>query len=182
MTPRRLLLAAGFLIAGWLAFFGDKTPSGAVVQPQSRAVDLAAGQTSAARAAQGKPEQAARIPPILVLKMREAFIGDGKAGAAGRALFGSASRMQPQQAASPVATPPVPAVPSAPGLPFVYLGKQLSGGAWEVYLAHGEQILVVRENMVIETIYRVDAIASQSMTVTYLPLHQVQTLNFGEPG
>jgi hypothetical protein len=37
----------------------------------------------------------------------------------------------------------------------------------------------VHENDVIDGIYRVDAIAPPTLTLTYLPLNQVQQLNIG---
>jgi hypothetical protein len=69
----------------------------------------------------------------------------------------------------------------APALPFVYLGKVLENGVWEVFLARGNETLIVRKQMVIDGAYRVDTIAPPSMTMTYLPLQQVQQINIGVP-
>lgn len=67
----------------------------------------------------------------------------------------------------------------APPLPFTVLGKAVGDGSWEVFLAHGEQTYIVRLHSVIDGQYRIDAIAPPTMTMTYLPLKQVQQINIG---
>ena len=73
--------------------------------------------------------------------------------------------------------PPPP--PVAPPLPFNYFGKAVQDGAWEVYLARGDKTYVVRNSTVIDGAYRIDRIAPPLLTVTYLPLNQVQQINIG---
>ncbi|HEY0063319.1 MAG TPA: hypothetical protein VGC21_14465, partial [Telluria sp.] len=79
-------------------------------------------------------------------------------------------------AAAAAAPPPAPV---APPLPFTFLGKAVANGSWEVFLARGEQTYIVRNKMVIDGTYRVDAINPPNLTLTYLPLNQVQQLNIG---
>ncbi len=67
----------------------------------------------------------------------------------------------------------------APPLPFQFLGKAAEKGEWEVFLARGDKTYVVRKQDVIDGAYRVDAIAPPNLTLTYLPLNQVQQLNIG---
>jgi hypothetical protein len=55
----------------------------------------------------------------------------------------------------------------------------VADGAWEVYLARPDRTYVARVGTVIDGMYRVDAIAPPTLTVTYLPLNQVQQLNIG---
>jgi hypothetical protein len=55
----------------------------------------------------------------------------------------------------------------------------VTDGQWEVYLARGEQTYVVKNHSVIDGVYRVDAIAPPTLTMTYLPMNQVQQLNIG---
>ncbi|MCC2956584.1 hypothetical protein LK542_13270, partial [Massilia sp. IC2-477] len=69
--------------------------------------------------------------------------------------------------------------PTAPPLPFTFIGKSLQDGAWEIYLARGDRTYLVRENTVIDGTYRVDAVRPPVLTLTYLPLNQVQQLNIG---
>jgi hypothetical protein len=75
--------------------------------------------------------------------------------------------------------PPPPPPPGAPPLPFSFIGKALEGGTWEVYLARADKTYVVQAKTVIDGMYRVDAIAPPVLTLTYLPLNQVQQLNIG---
>lgn len=82
----------------------------------------------------------------------------------------------PQVAAAAVAPPPAP---SAPPLPFVYMGKLLSTEDISVFLIYGERNLVVREGDTIDSVYRVERIAESTLTLTYLPLNQRQTLIIG---
>jgi hypothetical protein len=66
-----------------------------------------------------------------------------------------------------------------PSLPFTYLGKRGADGNWEVYLTRGDETLIVRDQMVIDGSYRVDAIKPPTMTLVYLPLKLVQTMDIG---
>ena len=78
-----------------------------------------------------------------------------------------------------VAAAPPPPPPMAPPLPFVYLGKVAADGAWEVFLSRADKTYIVRANTVIDGAYKVVTIAPPVMTLTYLPLNQVQQLNIG---
>lgn len=81
--------------------------------------------------------------------------------------------------------PPVveapPAAPSAPPLPFTYIGKMQEGetGPVTIYLVQGEQAYSVKKGDVIDKTYRVESIDSLHIVLTYLPLAVKQTLTFG---
>jgi hypothetical protein len=115
-------------------------------------------------------------PHILRLKPRHALIGAGGLGESGDVFV--SHDWTPPPPPPPVAPPPPP--PSAPPLPFTYIGKAFENGAWEVYLAHAGKTFIVQPKTVIDGMYRVDAIAPPILTLTYLPLNQVQQLNIGE--
>jgi hypothetical protein len=72
-------------------------------------------------------------------------------------------------------------VPRAPPLPFSFLGKQLQAGAWQVYLALGEDLRIARVATVIDSQYRVESIVPPQIVFTYLPLNERQTLDIGAP-
>jgi hypothetical protein len=81
----------------------------------------------------------------------------------------------------PPPPPPEPVVeppPTAPPLPFSFLGA-LDGNAPQpqVFLGSGERLLIVSRGDVIDGQYRVDAIATEGITFTYLPLHMKQVLS-----
>lgn len=81
--------------------------------------------------------------------------------------------------------PPAPiavaeSVPTAPPLPFIYLGKLLENGQVTIFLARQDKNYSVREGDLIDDVYRVDAIKGPIVEMTYVPLKMKQTLFIGE--
>ena len=170
MTPRHYLLLAGVLGAGALLLFGERQPVAEVAEAVERAV--APARHSAAR-----PEAAQ--PAILALLPRSEVAGeDGDTFGGADGVFQSQNWTPPPPKMVAVAAPPPPP-PMAPPLPFVYLGKAAADGAWEVFLSRADKTYIVRTNTVIDGAYKVVTIAPPVMTLTYLPLNQVQQLNIG---
>jgi hypothetical protein len=64
-------------------------------------------------------------------------------------------------------------------MPYVYIGKQQAAGSFEVFLARGEQTYIAREKTVIDNTYRIDSIKPPTLTLTYLPLNQLQQISIG---
>ncbi len=179
MQPRHLALLAALALAAGLVVFGDSTPSGGVAEPAERAAPRLAGAAPAA-ATPGPAE-----PAIARLIPRAELVGDEDDIKGADAVFGSQNwnppppKLSAAAAAAALPPPPPPPPPSAPPLPFTYLGKALEAGTWEIYLARGDKTYIVKIHAVIDGQYRVDAIAPPMLTLTYLPLNQVQTLNIG---
>ncbi|WP_317203691.1 hypothetical protein, partial [Janthinobacterium sp.] len=115
-------------------------------------------------------------PAILALRPRAELLGEAGEFGADHAVFLGQDWTPPPPKPGP---PPPPPPPSAPPLPFSYLGKAAADGSWEVFLARADKTYIVRGKTVIDGAYRVDAIAPPTMTLTYLPLNQVQQLNIG---
>jgi hypothetical protein len=175
MKRRHAALAAALALAAGLAVLGDRTAPSEVAEPVVRAAAPAARPVPrVALAAASKGAQ----PAILRLLPREALIGDSadKFGAGENELFGRQDWTPPPPPPQPAPPPPPP---TAPPLPFTYIGKAVDEGGYEVYLARGDRTYLVRAKDVIEGAYRVDAIAPPILTLTYLPLGQVQQLNIG---
>lgn len=168
------MLAYGTALAGAAALFifGDNTPDSGVAEAVERAPVRSAqpAPVRAASIAPGAPE-----PSILRVQERAGMLGDDDGAQAGN-VFGTQDWNPPPAKLPPPAPPPPP---TAPALPFTYLGKAVSDGALEVYLARSGTTYIVRDNMVIDGIYRVDAITPPTLTLTYLPLNQVQQINIG---
>jgi len=146
--------------------------------PESAPVAAPAGAPVGAPARAGKGAPAADVA-ILRLLPRAQLVGEqGDAVMAGAdGMFGTQTFTPPPP---PPPKPPPPPPPVAPPLPYTFIGKAVSDGAWEVFLARGpERTLIVRNQMVLDGAYRVDAIAPPVMKLTYLPLNQVQQLNIG---
>ena len=77
--------------------------------------------------------------------------------------------------------PPPHPKPVAPPIPFVYVGKLIeSDGKTLVFLAKQGRIYSVSEGETFDGVYSVDAVRLTQMTLTYLPMHEQQTLNIGE--
>jgi hypothetical protein len=191
MKPRHLVLGAGLLGAALLVIFGDRAPESGVAEAVERPAAVLRPVPAAAAVAVLPPAAVNHGPaagrgkeqPVLALVPREILIGDsdggfgqGESGAGG---FGRRDWNPPPPPPQPAAPPPPPPPPTAPPLPFTFIGKSVGAGAWEVYLARGERTYVVRADTVIDGMYRVDAIAPPVLTLTYLPLNQVQQLNIG---
>jgi len=177
MKPYQIAMAIALLGAAGLALFGDKTPSSDVAEAVVRQ-PRAGAAVAAARS--GKAESGPKEDiMILRLQPRALLIGDAADGfGPADGIFGGHSwNPPPPPPPPPLNTAPPP--PMAPPLPFAYIGKAAADGAWEVYLARADKVYVVRLKTVIDGVYRVDAIAPPMMTLTYLPLNQVQQLNIG---
>lgn len=166
MKTRHVLLAAALVAAAALALFGDRRADDGIAEPVARTRSSLAPATATARA-----DHAAIIR---ALQARTALYG-AEAGKVSATLFASRDWTPPTPHGRAAAKP----LPSAPPLPFVYLGKKIEDDVWEVYLGRGEQSLIVREQSVIDGTWRVDAIKPPTMTITYLPLKQAQPLIIG---
>jgi len=84
-----------------------------------------------------------------------------------RRSFGPAG--QPQAAA--------PQAPTAPQLPFRYLGKAIEDGKLTVFLMKGNDSYAVHSKQALDNEYRVDKVTETQVVFTYVPLKQKQTLD-----
>jgi hypothetical protein len=185
MNRRHMVMALALAGAAGLAFFGDKTPGGEVAEAVERqpgaARPVAAVTTTPAN---GERAVSSSTGPVAIsaLLPRAALLGeDGEPGADGApAVFQSQNWNPPPPSASALAAanPPAPP-PQAPPLPFVYIGKAVGDGVWEVFLTRADKTYIVRNQTVIDGQYRIERIAPPTMTMTYLPLKQVQQINIG---
>ncbi|WEK28297.1 MAG: hypothetical protein P0Y58_15405 [Candidatus Pseudomonas phytovorans] len=78
-----------------------------------------------------------------------------------------------------VAAPVVAAAPTAPELPFQFIGRMGNNDDLQIFLQSGEKLYVVRQGDVIEDTYRLDRVSASELSLVYLPLHQSQTLSVG---
>jgi hypothetical protein len=180
VKPRQLIMALALLGAGALLIWGQdeeavpevrsRPERRLTVESRSEAPQL----TSPARPRSGTTAENAGV---LRLRPREAPPRWDPDGGGPAGLFASHSWEPPPPPVAPAPPPP----PTAPPLPYTYVGKKLEAGAWEVYLARGDQVLVVRPDTVIENTYRVGAILPPTLNLTYLPLNQLQPLSIGAP-
>ncbi len=193
MKPRHIVMGVALAGAAALVVFGDRSPGNTVAEAVERKPARVAPAASRASA----PAPAAVAPAatvatavtaqggqgaILRLVPRDELIGDTGDGSfkSRDGVFGGQTwNPPPPPPPKPDPNPPPPPPPTAPPLPFQYLGKAAADGQWEVYLGRGEQTFVVHKGSQIDGTYRVDAIAPPTLTMTYLPMNQVQQLNIG---
>jgi hypothetical protein len=169
MKLRHLFLAVSLAVSTWLVLFGDNAPESAAAEPVVRAIPAAAGN-------QEPSSRREPVSVILALLPRDALIGGATMKKNKERVFASQSWTPPPL---PPAPPPPPSPPTAPPLPFTYLGKKIEDGQWEVFLSRDDQTLIVRAESTITGTYRIDAIKPPILTLTYLPLNQVQTFTIG---
>lgn len=86
----------------------------------------------------------------------------------------------PQPPPPPPPPPPAPVIPSAPPLPFAFMGRMVEAERLTVFLVKGERVYLAAEGDVIDDIYKLEKIESGQLTLIYLPLNAVQTLAVGE--
>ncbi len=163
-------------VAAWLAWYGDKTPSGAITSAPTSMIatnDKSAAGGNISKIGPTKPPVAIMVDLLIP---RDTLIVPRESGTLpGEQLFTSGTWTRPPPQVKPVPPPP----PTAPVLPFTFVGKKLEAGAWEVFLSRGEQSFIAREGAVIDNIYRVEKINPPSLNLTYLPLGQTQSLSIG---
>jgi hypothetical protein len=167
MKARHAAVGVTLLATGWLSWFGDNTSGTTIVPPAER------------NGSAGFPGKtvAAPVPALAILELRARSELIGSASGPAETLFGSQSWTPPPP--PPPLVAPAPPKPTAPPLPFIYLGKKLENGKWEAYLARGSDTYVVREKSMIDGTYRAESITPSTLTITYLPFKQVQTLTIG---
>lgn len=83
------------------------------------------------------------------------------------------------QAAPPPPPPPPPPAPTAPPLPYQFVGKIHEAGKLKVFLQRGTKVHTVGVGDVVDGTYRVESITDTQMSVIYLPLNIRQTLAVG---
>ncbi|MBV4543647.1 hypothetical protein [Pseudomonas vlassakiae] len=103
---------------------------------------------------------------------------------ASRDLFPPQQWTKPQTLATvteqPIAAAPVvAATPTAPALPFQFVGRMGDRDDLQIFLQSGEKLYVVRKGDVIDSTYRLDRVSANELDLVYLPLHQSQTLSVG---
>ncbi|MDO8990572.1 MAG: hypothetical protein Q7U91_13180 [Sideroxyarcus sp.] len=94
-------------------------------------------------------------------------------------VFGSTSWYVPPPPPPP-APPPPPPVPTAPPMPFSYLGRYEDAPTRLAILTRGERMYTVAEGDVIDNTYRIERVTSTMVEMTYMPLNIRQTLGTGE--
>jgi len=167
---RLVLMLPVLAVAGYLALFGDKTPTGGAAMPTERhAGPLAAGVRSdvTAPAATGQSAQAvaasgAELP--LRARIRQSL----DAGAGGNLFAPPVNVAAQQQAAAAAAAAAADEGPPVPAPGFTYIGRMFRGGNWWVFLDKNGQTYVAFPGTEIDG-FRVDSIKSDMIQLYHVP-------------
>lgn len=162
------LLALSAMLVGWDRWHAVPQVTQAVQRAASSHATLAPASARSSRSL------VAASSAINELKLRRFDELDDTASA-----FGVSAPLAAAPAAASAPTVTVEAPPTAPALPFTVIGKQLAQGKWEVYLATTGEPILAHEGDTISEQYKVERIDPPTMTLTYLPLRQNQTLQIG---
>lgn len=82
----------------------------------------------------------------------------------------------PRTAAKQAETPPPPPKPTAPPLPFKFLGRLVDKGSTVVFVSHNGVGLNLRQGDVAGDVYRVERITPTEVVFLYEPLGEKQVL------
>jgi hypothetical protein len=162
--PRRLwLLLAGFLVAGWLALFGDKTPSGApavVVEPKTLVPGTAASVPSDDRdgtAMDDVPESGAEIHRSrgrgYLAKYEEVQ---------GVELFHIETEGVRDGGGDATSSP----VQEAPVCPFVLIGRMLENANWQAFLERGNKVYIVKRGDTVDG-FRIETLDASQIVLRH---------------
>lgn len=177
MTPgkSRLLLGSGLLITLLAAWFAPPLKDDSLMLSERAQNTQPAGP-------EGKPT----LPPLLAtsgsslevlgIRPRTTGVEDD----AGEGLFASsqwATSNKPVPASAVADLPPPP--PQAPPLPFHFLGRYEDAGQAVVFLQYNDQSLVVRQGDTLGAQYKVEKLDGTTLSLRYLPLNQLQSLDIG---
>lgn len=159
-TSRRWLVLGGLLLATVVASVwprGEESRGLEVVAPTARSSEAASGREQTSSAPAGLPPLGERLERP-------------KGAAKVENLFAPTTRTPAKLAAS---------TPSAPPFPYAIAGNLVDNGVMTVIFAKQNQYFVLGVGEILENTYRIDAINSSSIAVTYLPLGHQQILPLG---
>ena len=168
----RALIGIAVAITAYVAL----TPS------EVQTVDAAANKATATN----PHETRAVVTPMqsatrTLLHLAHRVSGSGATGA----LFATQSwYVPPPPPSTPTVTVPVhsltPPAPTAPPLPFSYIGTFTPDGATPVFfLMQGDRVYDVRIGETVDTVYSVDGLSNGQLQLTYKPLNIKQQLAVG---
>jgi len=162
---------------GWVAFLGVAAALAWLPDYFKSAVDTEADVTAVATPGIGKPNgklSAAQVAGVSTAIKDLSPAGD---------LFAARSWKPAPTLASvsetAVNVAPVVQVPTAPPLPFQFIGRLDDRSDLQVFLQNGEKIYVVRKGDVIDETWKIERISDRELSLVYLPLHLSQTLSVG---
>jgi hypothetical protein len=162
---------------GWVAFLGVAAALTWLPEYFKQADDSDVEVAAVATPVKGKqrgalPAAQASAAPVAIKDLSPA--GDLFAARSWKAAPTLASVTE-----QPVNVAPVVQVPTAPPMPFQFIGRMDDRTDLQVFLQNGEKIYVVRKGDVIDETWKIEGISDLELSLVYLPLHLSQTLSVG---
>ena len=177
----KVLIGAAVACAGYVLMMPDASQT---IEPSHAAGERSRGAAAPAAPASGtiRPAAAAghRSPVMSAsLVKSERVVKDSAA----ESLFSPHSWyvVPPPPPPAPVVYQPPPA-PTAPPLPFAFMGSYRSqdGGGAIYYLTAGDKVYDVKVGDTLNNTYSVDGVKSGQLLLTYMPLKIQQSLAVGD--
>lgn len=179
-SNRRVLIMLPVLaIAGWLAFFGDKSSSRNT--PVAVAANVAAPTTPAQPVesdAAAAPEDTAAADPTTVHRLRvRTYLTD----------YENAPKIDLFQGRPVDAPPPAeekkddmpPSPPPKPPQPFTVIGRMLDDAGWIVFVEHAGRSYVARTGSMVEG-FRFDSVEARQVRLTNTADHEEYVIPVGD--
>ena len=161
-------------VVGWVAFFGVAAALTWLPEYFKQADDADVDVAAVATPAKGKTSSAAKAAAAAAPIKDLSPAGDLFAARSWKAAPPLASVTE-----KPVNVAPVVQVPTAPPMPFQFIGRIDDRTDLQVFLQNGEKIYVVRKGDVIDETWKIEGISDLELSLVYLPLHLSQTLSVG---
>jgi len=161
-------------VVGWVAFFGVAAALTWLPDYFKQADDSDVDVAAVATPAKGKTSSAAKAAAAAAPIKDLSPAGDLFAARSWKAAPTLASVTE-----QPVNVAPVVQAPTAPPMPFQFIGRMDDRTDLQVFLQSGEKIYVVRKGDVIDETWKIEGISDLELSLVYLPLHLSQTLSVG---
>lgn len=75
--------------------------------------------------------------------------------------------------------PPPPPAPTAPPLPFRFIGRLIDNGSTTIFIAQNDRSFAVRQGDTVADVYKVEQLTPSEIVFIYLPLAERQVLQIG---
>ncbi|KQN49793.1 hypothetical protein ASE98_24590 [Pseudomonas sp. Leaf48] len=164
-------------VVSWLAFFGVAAALAWIPELLKRDDDsdlAVASVTTPAKGTKTAPQTAAPAGALPVAIKDLSPAGDLFVTRSWKAAPALATVIE-----QPVDVTPEVQVPTAPPVPFEFVGRLADRSDLQVFLQSGEKIYVVRKGDVIDETWRIERISDAELSLVYLPLRLSQTLSVG---
>lgn len=166
-----LFLGSAVVIAAVPEFWSDESPNAAPSAARPTPVGPLAGAAPAGPGVAKAPDHraAGKVGAPEAAPIRDIFAAK------------SWAPPPPKVVIAPPPPPPPPVAPSAPPMPYKFIGKMDDATSLKAFLNRGDRVYVVSVGEVLDNTYRVESIKSGQMILIYMPLNVSQTLSVGSP-